>query len=646
MKNLFIFFNLLFFCFSNGQVNKKYVFNVELNDFKDAPAFKIENNIAIYIGNNNDEKVFFSKYTILNFYQTYPSSRVLKSLNMFTFESNSSSLMNELLAKFPTKYLSTEDLTGQIIELLYYPNDYGTTSPNINLGANLSLKSFDYINVPKAWDYFPQNQIGNVTIGISDGKVLNTDLDFSNKVTYINESFFNPNLFCGSEASHGVGVGSIAAAQGNNAHGLSGVCSDCDVINTPYTLTYNGLLDLANAGVKVINMSWASMYQNDTTYSTGYIQSQQDIINQIHDMGVVLVAGAGNQNSYSAPAPNYLWYGYPASYNHVISVSGVNHKNANFTDQITHETYGDVSWYNEDLISPTGTYSNGVFSSFYEGLTTNSKVDICAPGWRYPLYANYLLGCLQNGLPYNYGDGTSGAAPHVTGTVALMQSLNPCLNPNEIEDILQLSSKNIEVNPSNSYFIGRIGSGKLEVGDSVEFVSESMNSMGNALIDGQDFWRFNFDLQHINNKLTISNQVFRDGNTSNFVAKNSIDVITNSDFKPNSNGFIDLKIDSDITVCPTSSRFSDKNQTERKNETVNNLIKLYPNPNKGTFTISLNESISEIDITIFDTFGKLIYQTKTKGKDLELSIPNLASGLYIVKLNSKELTETLKFLKQ
>jgi hypothetical protein len=646
MKNLFIFFNLLFFCFSNGQVNKKYVFNVELNDFKDAPAFKIENNIAIYIGTNNDEKVFFSKYTISNFYQTYPSSKVLKSLNMFTFETTSSTLIKDLVTKFPSKYLRTEDLTSQIIELSYYPNDYGTTSPNINLGANLSLKSFDYIKVPKAWDYFPQNQIGNVTIGISDGKVLNTDLDFSNKVTYINESFFNPNLFCGSEASHGVGVGSIAAAQGNNAHGLSGVCSDCDVINTPYTLTYNGLLDLANAGVKVINMSWVSMFKDDPTYVTGYVQSQQDIINQINDMGVVLVAAAGNLNSYSAPAPNYLRYAYPASYNNVISVSGVNHKNANFTDQITHETYGDVSWYNEDLISPTGTYSNGVFSSFYEGLTTNSKVDICAPGWRYPLYANYLLGCLENGLPYNYGDGTSGAAPYVTGTVALMQSLNPCLNPNEIEDILQLTSKNIEVNPSNSYFIGRIGSGKLETGDSVEFVSESMKPIGNAIIDGQDFWRFNFDLQHINNKLTISNQVFRDGNTSSFVAKNSIDVITNSDFKPNSNGFIDLKIDSNITVCPTSSRFSDKNQTVRKNEMVNNLIKLYPNPNKGTFTISLNKSISEIDITIFDTFGKLIYQTKTEGKDLELSIPNLASGLYIVKLNSKELTETLKFLKQ
>ncbi|WP_293871249.1 S8 family serine peptidase, partial [Flavobacterium sp.] len=608
--------------------------------------FKIENNIAVYIGTNNDEKDFFSKYTISNFYQTYPSSRVLKSLNMFTFESNSSSLMNELLAKFPTKYLRTEDLTVQIIELLYYPNDYGTTSPNVNLGANLSLKSFDYINVPKAWDYFPQNQIGNVTIGISDGKVVNTDLDFGNKVTYLNVNSFNSNFVCGSEAWHGVSVGAIAAAQGNNAHGISGICSDCKVVSTPYTLSYNGILDLANAGIKVINMSWAYMYQDDRTYLTGYVQSQQDIINQIHDMGVVLVAGAGNNNSYSAPAPNYLWYGYPASYDNVISVSGVNHKNANFTDQITHETNGDVSWYNEDLISPTGIYSNSVFSSFYEGLTTNSKVDICAPAWRYPLYGSYLLGCLENGLPYNYGDGTSGAAPYVTGTVALMQSLNPCLNPNEVEDILQLTSKNIESNPSNSYFIGRIGSGKLESGDSVEFVSELMNPNGNALIDGQDFWRFDFDLQHINNKLTISNQVFRDGNTSNFVAKNSIDVITSSDFKPNFNGFIDLKIDSEITVCPAYPRFSNKNQNERKYEMVNNLVKLYPNPNKGTFTISLNKSISEIDITIFDMLGKLIYQTKTEGKDLELSIPHLPSGLFIVKLNSKELTETLKFIKE
>ena len=123
-------------------------------------------------------------------------------------------------------------------------------------------------------------------------------------------------------------------------------------------------------------------------------------------------------------------------------------------------------------------------------------------------------------------------------------------------------------------------------------------------------------------------------------------MIFGTDCKSALSGFIDLKIDSDITICSISSRFSDKKQTESKNETFNNLIKLYPNPNKGTFTISLNKPISEIDITIFDTFGKLIYQTKTEGKDLELSIPNLASGLYLVKLNSKELTETLKFLKQ
>lgn len=288
-----------------------------------------------------------------------------------------------------------------------------------------------------------------------------------------------------------------------------------------------------------------------------------------------------------------------------------------------------------------------MFSSFYEGLTTNSKVDICAPGWRYPLYGSYLLGCLENGLSYNYGDGTSGSAPYVTGTVALMQSLNPCLNPNEIEDILQLTSKNIEINPSNSYFVGRIGSGKLETGDSVEFVSESMNSNGNALIDGQDFWRFNFDLQHINNKLTISNQVFRDENTSNFVAKSSIDIITNSDFKPNSNGFIDLKTDSNINICTSQSVFKQSEINKHKTGIKENKnILLYPNPNKGNFHLDLIQK-SDYKISIYNSIGILVHETILNNASLaELKIENISSGVYFVKISNKDsITNIIKFIK-
>lgn len=647
MRKLFLFFNIFLFSYTFSQTN--YVFNVELRDRNQLPTFNYSNGVLKYNGKNYIENIFFAKYNILRLYQTYPSSKVEKSLNIYTFETSSSDLMNDLLTNFPNKYLGSEDLTGQVIELLYYPNDYGDGSynPISNSGANISLKNYDYINCPKAWDFFSTSNIGNVTIGISDGKVLNSDIDLIGKVEYINESSFNSNFSCSSEAAHGVSVGAIAAAKGNNNHGITGVCPDCKIVNTPYTLTYNGLLDLANAGVKVINMSWAFMYDNDETYVTGYVQSQQDIINQIHEMGVVLVAGAGNVSSYSAPPPRYLRYAYPASYNHVISVSSVNSKNENFTDELTGPipTFGMVSWYNEDLISPTGAidYNGNLYTSFYEGHTTNSKVDLCAPGFQYPVYARYLLGC-----PNLLGDGTSGSAPFVSGTVALMQSLNACLSPDEVEDILQLSSKNIESNPYNSYFIGKIGSGKLEAGDSVEFVHEMMSSNGNALIDGQDFWRFDFDLKHINNNLTISNQIFRDQNTSNFTAKNSIEVLANSDMKPNSSGFIDLNIDSDLLVCLPPSA-SEKKYSEKgiKSKLNAKSIRLYPNPNKGSFTITLSQNeIKILTVSVFDILGKQVYSEIVNKSNFDLSLPNLPAGMYLVKLSSNDINETLKFIKQ
>ena len=654
MRKLFLFFCVLLFSFAHSQTNTTYVFNVELSDRTQAPSFVLNDGFLNYSGTDIVERKFFKDYNITNFYQTYSNYKSDRLLNFFTFVTTSADLMNDLGLVFPDKYIQFEDLTGLRIELASYPNDYGTTSPITNLGASVSLKSFDYVNVPKAWDYFP-NEKGNVIIGISDGKVNNLDADLAGKVTYLQESGFNPTFNCGSDSWHGTGVGAIAAAQGNNAHGIAGVCYDCDIMNIPYTVDWStpnfpGLMQLANAGVRVINMSWIQGYMiNDPTYLSGFFLSQQLAINELHDMGVILVAGAGNLNSYSVTAP-WLVHCYPASYNHVISVTVVQAKNANFTDEVTSEGQGQVSWYNEDIISPTGVYENEVFISNYEGTTTNSRVDICGPGYA-PIYSSALLGCLdENGLKNFYGSATSVATPYVSGTAALMISLNGCLSPDEVEDILQLSSKNIESNPANHMFIGKIGSGKLETGDAVEFVHEAMDISGNAVIDGHDFWRFNFDLSRINNKLTISNQRFRDSNTSNFVAKNSIEVITNSDFKPNSDGFIDLKINSQLEICnSTVVPVVDEKikQQKRDFKTEINMIKLFPNPNNGNFTVSVAyDKVENLNIEIFDVLGKSIYKTISDDVTTEISTQNLPNGLYLVKLTSNSINEVLKFVKK
>ena len=70
----------------------------------------------------------------------------------------------------------------------------------------------------------------------------------------------------------------------------------------------------------------------------------------------------------------------------------------------------------------------------------NAAVDLSAPGYNVAISA----------APgwYLTSSGTSFAAPQVSGTVALMLSVNPCLSNLDIENILKNSSQNIDtINP-------------------------------------------------------------------------------------------------------------------------------------------------------------------------------------------------------
>lgn len=666
MKNRLLILVLIFFSFLNSFSQEVNFFNVELADRFSIPKFEKNGAFLIYEGKEKEKINFFNHYKILDFFQTFPDSKRNKTLNVFTFVVQESDFGTKLIQNFPSEFLGFEDMSNFKVELTNtYPNDYGTTSPVTNLGVPHSLKNFDYIGVPKAWDF--TEGLTEIKIGISDSNIDENDIDFKYKTTYLPSyyyfdgtnyvNYYNPPYSMSNESWHGTSTAAIAAAQGNNANGMVGVCSNCSIVATRYgygspgsyanpTPNLNNLLQLAIAGVKVINMSWTS-YSTIAPTSYNY---QQWIFDELHDdYGVVCVAAAGNVNSYSASyAPNFILYGYPASYNHVVSVTSVNHKNSNFYDEVVDYSWGPVSWYNEDIISPTGTYVNGVFTSYYEGHTTNDQVDISAPGMYVFQYPWYVLSHVDSsGNPLRYGSGTSGAAPHVSGTFGLMLSLNSCLIPDEAEDILQLTSKNIEANPNNHMFVGRLGSGKLETGDAVEFVSESMNVNGNAIIDGHDFWRFNFNLKHVMNKLTISNQIFRDNNTSDFTAKNVIDVLENSDFKPNNSGFVDLKVDSAIVLCePSSGRNSSFDKNKKNDEVLSKNILLYPNPNNGNFRISLNDtSINEASIEIYDIYGKLIFSDKSRNQDIDVELPTIANGVYMVKIKTNSSISNLKFIK-
>src|SRR5690606_7547785 len=67
----------------------------------------------------------------------------------------------------------------------------------------------------------------------------------------------------------------------------------------------------------------------------------------------------------------------------------------------------------------------------------------------------------------------------------------------------------------------------------------------------------------------------------------------------------------------------------------NNDFTIYPNPNKGDFTVKLNQnSIGKSSIKITDISGRIIYQTIISGSQFDIKLPNVTSGNYFFEIEN------------
>lgn len=187
---------------------------------------------------------------------------------------------------------------------------------------------------------------------------------------------------------HGTGViGTLAAV--DNSIGLIGVAPGIDADDIYFwqrcqsgTCTFSGQLseplDSAGAwGVDVVNMSF--------TYPNYNASDASAISNARANDDIVLVAALGNTGTSVA--------NYPAAYSGVVAVSGIN-DDKSFADPSTGDGCGlDSSW--------------GVI------------VDLSAP---------FDVFTTAEGDDYAYTCGTSFAAPHVTGVVAMIREYLPSLS--------------------------------------------------------------------------------------------------------------------------------------------------------------------------------------------------------------------------
>jgi serine protease len=218
----------------------------------------------------------------------------------------------------------------------------------------------------------------------------------------------------GSNSSwHGTHVTGTIAAVGNNGIGVTGVAPQAKVLPVRVlgqcggqtSDIVDGMVWAAGGAVngvptnttpvKAMNMSLGSENPCLNTF--------HDAVIQVNQLGAAVIVAAGNASHNVRDAE-------PASCPGVIAV-GANNRAGGRAYYSNYGAMVAVSAPGGELFLDSPP-DNGIISTLNDGATT---------------LGNYI---------YAYDQGTSMATPHVTGTVALMLSVNPNLTPAQIRQIL------------------------------------------------------------------------------------------------------------------------------------------------------------------------------------------------------------------
>jgi subtilisin family serine protease len=362
---------------------------------------------------------------VVNYYPKYPAAyrsdapssfQVFKYYYLLEVPVNNLSALLSTLQNSQTIGVSEVRPTPEV-KLTYQPSDYNTLLAQ-DVNANWYLNK---IKIKDAWDISKGS--ADIRIAIIDvGYDLNHQ-DFSGgKVVFSEFPFYFDN-------SHGTYVASLAAGKTDDGIGISSVGFNSSLLLYGMGNYGNTMLEAALDGADVINLSFVSL---------GYEPDVQSAINTISELGVFIVAGAGNglkrNSNGQLDGYNPELELYPASYENVFSVTGV---------------------HSDDLhkapSTPIATPQLDVFQY-------NDKVDLSAPGY-------HIMHAMPGGT-YDQGDGTSFSAPIVAGVVALMKAVNPCLSNAEVEQILKSSADPIYIG-DNTRYAGKLGAGRLNAHQAV-----------------------------------------------------------------------------------------------------------------------------------------------------------------------------------
>lgn len=222
---------------------------------------------------------------------------------------------------------------------------------------------------------------------------------------------------------HGTHVAGIAAAIGNNGTGIAGMAWGARIMPLR-------VLEADGSGYTsdiALGVQWA--WQNGAdiiNLSLGgpdYSQTLQDVVNDAHSSGALVVAAMGNcrvATGDNTPCPTANPTAYPAAMDNVMAVSATGPTNT----YAYYSQYGD----HNDIAAPGGAISYQPADGIYSTMPT------------YDVDLTLYWGHAKN---YDYLQGTSQATPFVAGLAALIRSLQPAMTPDEVQSLIETTAQDL-----------------------------------------------------------------------------------------------------------------------------------------------------------------------------------------------------------
>lgn len=304
-------------------------------------------------------------------------------------------------------------------------------------GDNWHLEA---IQAREAWNYSEYADSIKVSV-IDDGFQLDHP-DIAGKIRFLSKSSEKRN----SVEYHGTHVAGVIGAEHNNKICVSGICNKAEMLCVDWRPTdeqnwnttlhiFFGFCKLVKAGAKVINISigtsgnvepnvWGKIEME--SYALIYSAMVSVFLGRGFDFLVVQSAGNGDDDG-NAIDSYYNGHFCPINEKNCNSIT-IGISKQDILDRIL--VVGAVRYDSYDRKYTFTSFSN-----------TGAGVTICAPGSR-------VCGIDSESDDVRYMSGTSASAPIVSGTAALVWSINPSLSGGDIKRIL---TENVSEYASSDY---------------------------------------------------------------------------------------------------------------------------------------------------------------------------------------------------